>query len=447
MINNTIDILGQIQIQRNKLQDKRYQAVPLREALRDWIATVRDPNTVPADLDANGLLHTLDRALARPELVPLDLLVEYISELIPIMENVGAGHDFRSAIDRAIKYYEFTNQPVISLLLAKVEYLRLSDTESIDKEHALEAAHEAAKKPVEKIQVLLKYIQYYIDISQYRRGEETCQKAIDLINENTEIQSYLAKVYDLLGIIYFYRFKYKIAKHYLEKACQTSKHYGDEHTLGEAMHYLGRIAMDEGDFALAMHNLIAGNQRQPYNLADTAWYHLRLGNLLAKCGLIKEAREHLMISQDLFSKIQYNGSALVQIDLAWAELYKFQRKFKIAETHILKAIKSAQSTHFYRGELLCLVNLFWLQLIHLRRIDKALCTFSRGMANPEIRRNEGIRLIANYLGKVLVIPYMWLRRKNYSLTGTATLNIKIQACDCPIHSSHSSQIDQPHPSL
>ena len=144
--------------------------------------------------------------------------------------------------------------------------------------------------------------------------------------------------------------------------------------------------------------------------------------------------------QELFSQIQYNGSALVQMDLAWADLYKLQGEFKTAENHIRAAISSAQATRFVRGELLCLVSLFWLQLINLRRIDKAVYTFFRAMTNAEIRRNEGLRLIFDYLGKVLKIPYMWLRRKRYSLAGTATLNTKVEACVCPMH---LPQIEQP----
>ena len=261
--------------------------------MRDRISAIRNRSGTQTTLDANGLLYTLDRALAQPALVPPDLLAEYISELTRLMENVGAGLDFRAAIDRAVNYYQTTNQSTIDLLLSKVEYLRLTDTESADKERALETAQQAAQNPTEEMKVLLKLIQYHIDSSQYQLAEATCQRAAEVIKANVEVQRYSAKISDLLGITYFYRFKPRTARHHLEEACQAGARDDDEHTLGEALHYLGRIAMDEGDFAAAMRFLIDGNQHQPDNLADTAWYHLRLGNLLVKSGLAQEARDHL----------------------------------------------------------------------------------------------------------------------------------------------------------
>ena len=417
-----------------QLRDKKYRP-DSRTVLEDQIETIRKQHLSQVVPDTYDLLHSLDWALSHPELVQSDLLATYIAELIRLMENAGAGLDFREAIDKVINFYQATGQSTVDLHLAKVEYLRLTDTESFEKEKSLETAADVAQSSEETIRVLLKFIQYYIDSSQYERAIKKCNEAINFVKNKTDIDKYSAKVFDLLGITYFYLFDYKTAKINLEKACELGTIFEDEHTLGESLHYLGRIAMDEGDFFQAMLNLIESSQHQTENVADIAWYHLRMGNLLTKSNLIKEACDHLAEAQELFTHIHYNGSALVQVELAWADVYKAQVDFQSAEDHIHKAIRFAKDTKFFRGELWCLVNLFWLQLVHLHRIDKAIYTFLLAMASEEIRRNTGFRLVFSYIIKVLLIPYKWLTNARYSVAGTTSLNIQLTACICPIHKS------------
>ena len=428
------EILSQTNSYRQKLHNKKYRVEPLQEAIRDRVALVRGKNFSNLVIDAYSLLHTLDWALSQPELVNPELLATYITELARLMENAGAGLDFRTAIDKAIDLYNATGQSTVDLYLAKVEYLRLTDTESSEKEKSLKAATQAAKLPEDSIKVMLKLIQYYIDSSQYRLAIETCRECEKIISDNTNLHHYSPKVSDLLGITFYYLFDYEIAKSHLQRACELGDKHDDYHTIGEALHYLGRVAMDQGDPLQAMKNFIAGWQHQPENLADSAWYHLRMGNLLTAANLVKQAGDHFRQAQDTFLRIEYDGSALVQVELGWADIYKAEKKYKIAEQHYFKAIAFAKKTQFTRGELLCLVKLFWLQLIRLRRLDKALYTFFLAMANKEIRQNIGVKLVLKYLWQVVLIPYRWLTGSSYSVIGvSAKFSTSIDSCLCPIH--------------
>ncbi len=184
-----------------------------------------------------------------------------------------------------------------------------------------------------------------------------------------------------------------------------------------------------------MRNFIESNRYQQENFADTAWFHLRMGVLLTKSFLLDEAQDHIVSAQDIFTQIKYQGSAWVQIELAWADVAKIKKQYDKAEKHIKEAIKKAQSTGFFRGELLCFVTLFWLQLINQKRIGKAFYTFFLAMSKREVWSNSGLVLILSYLGKVLMVPVMWMSKQRFSISGTVSLNTKVDKCECPLHNS------------
>lgn len=418
---------------RRNLQAPKYRRRPIREILPDRIAQIRGKNLADINETPDSLLHTLDWALSNPESTDPNDLATYLSELIRLMENAGAGLDFRDLIDNAIAFYNANSQPAIDLYLAQVEYLRLTDTESKKKEDTLSRAIAAAQTPSDRIKVRLRLMQYYIDTSQYESSLEEFQRLEYLCMENDELKTYLPKLYDLTGITHFYHFDFVTAQDYLSRAA-TLADRSDDHTAGEALHYLGRIFVERGEPLQAMYHFIKGWERQPNNVADSGWYHLRMGNLLVELGLIDQAKDHIGEAQELFRRIKYDGSAFVQVMLAWGDCLKAERSFSKAEEHYVIAINHSKITGFYRGELLSLVKLFWLQLINMKRIDKAILTFSRAMIHPEIWRNIGIQLILQYVLRVIAIPVYFIIKKPFNVAGVATsLQTPIQSCLCPIH--------------
>jgi len=432
-------VAKQTQDFRASLQDSKFRIGPLQYNLRDRIQQIRGKNLTDIAEDAFSLLHTLDWALSQPELVDPELLATYLTELIRLMENAGAGLDFRIAMDKAISFYEASGQAVVDLYLAKVEYLRLTDTESEQKEETLKMASASAQSAQDGLKISLKLMQYYIDTSQYELAIEVSEICQALISENDELRIYLPKVYDLAGITYYYHFNYITAREYLLQAVELGQSLHDTHTTGEALHYLGRVAMDLGDAQQAMEYFISGWQCQPENLADSAWYHLRMGNLLVSAGLIQQARDHYQNAQALFMRIKYDGSALVQIELGWGDTYRADRDYAAAKRHYQQALRFAKDTGFARGELLSLVKLFWLELTNLYRLDKAIIIFLQAMANTEVWRNLGLRLIISYLVQVLSLPIKWLTGNPFSVTGVATSFSKpIDTCICPMHSTNAS---------
>ena len=426
-----MQVINETDRYRNKFQ--RGKANACISAINEAITELKNRKQGILNIETVTLFHLLDLALRNSEAIPLGLISDFVDNIILYIENAGGGLEFRIAIDQIISFYESIGRSTVDLYLSKIEYIRLTDTISEEKEKIIEKALQSTQNNEEKIRVQLKLIQYYIDTSQYRRSIKNSKDLLSTINQDLKVEHYLPKAHDLLGITYYYQFKLRKALFHLDEACKLSERLGDTHTFGEALHYIGRIRMEEGNYLQAMKNFIEANLYQQKNFADTAWFHLRMGVLLTKSFLLVEAQYHIIQAQNIFTQIKYQGSAWVQIELAWADLAKKQKQFDESEKHIKKAIKKAQSTGFFRGELLCLVMLFWLQLIKQKRLDKAIVTFFLAMSKREIWSNSGMVLILTYLSKVLMVPVKWVLKQKFSISGTVSFNTKVNNCECQFH--------------
>jgi len=421
------------------MDDNKYREWSLQETIKNRIKELDDDQISLDYMSQNSysMLYTLDYALSHPEIIAPDLLAAYTVRLTNVMENAGAAPYFLDLLGEVIDYYQKNNQNATNLYITTVEYLRFFETASRKKEQALANARESARNLEDTIKVDLEIIQYYIDASQYSESKQLCDTVINIIENNEKYKVFLPQVLSRKGIIYYYLFNYKKAKAIFEIICNQNPLI-DEHVYGEAQHYLGRIADDLGNFSVAIQFYIEGNKHQRKNLADTAWYHLRLGNALIKLNLINQAIDHIQWSQELFGRIGYNGSPLVHIDLAWADIYRAQNDYKKAERQIAIALNHAKRIGFYRGELLCNVNLFWLQFRDLHRVDKAIITFINAMTNREIWKNNGVGLISMYLRRILLSPAKRIFRK-HQLFPAIAINSPSQAaltsCSCDIHQS------------
>jgi hypothetical protein len=166
-----------------------------------------------------------------------------------------------------------------------------------------------------------------------------------------------------------------------------------------------------------------------------AYYHLRLGELLISISLVEQARDHLLLSQEIFEAIHFSSSGRLQVSLAWATLYSKEGNYAGAREYVLAAREEAVNKRFPRGELWCLVKHFWLELRYFHPY-RALVTFLQALLtwrNGELRRNEGFRLFGQYLLLVLSTPFKLLKRTPYTVMGAGTLNATLTTCICPLH--------------
>ena len=119
-----------------------------------------------------------------------------------------------------------------------------------------------------------------------------------------------------------------------------------------------------------------------------------------------------------------SSSGRLQVSLAWAALYNKEGNYARAREYLLAAKEEARNKHFSRGELWCLVKLFWLELGHFH-LYRAIATFLQAMStwrHGELRRNEGFRLFGYYFLQVFSTPFKLLRRDSHTVMGAGTFN-------------------------
>lgn len=401
-------------------------------------------------------LHALHSALSEPELVEQSLLIDFIAAIIRSVENVGLGYTFSKAfMDRAIAVYCQAGLSPVDLYLEKSSLLRLDQLESAEREQALLKAKEYAEveEDTEALaKVLLACAVYYTEVSQYSQSLQVCYECEQLIEHDSQLHKYKAKLLTLFGMNYTPLFRYREARNYLlqakrlldEKRAEQDELPQDDiwvSTMETIHHYMARIAEMEGNVQEAM-CYYASSYKCLQMFVEVprsriAFNHLRLGELLTSVSLLEQARDHLRLSQEIFDAIQFSSSGRLQVSLAWAALYNKEGNYKRARNYIIEAKEETRTKHFSRGELWCLVKLFWLELGHFH-LYRAIVTFIQAMntwRNGELRRNEGSRLLGYYLVQVLSTPLKLLRRAPHVVMGAGTLNATLSTCLCPLHQS------------
>jgi tetratricopeptide (TPR) repeat protein len=421
--------------------------------LRDYYNRLRTSQS-PSQEDIEQSLHALYRALNTPELVDQQLLINFISVIIRFVENAGVGYAFSKAfMDKAILVYRQAGFSPIELYQEKADLLRLHQLESAEREEALLEARryaEASGNAERLLKVLLSCAVYYTEVSQYQKALQACQECEQLIQRHSDLQKYKPKLLAFFGMNYTSLFKYRLAKSCLLQAkalLEAQQDRWDEaenseiwvSSMDTIYHYLGRIAEAEGHVQEAMRYYAEQYQylhmfaQEPR--ARLGFYHLRVGELLISASLVQQARDHLLLSQKIFDDIQFSSSGRLQVSLAWATLSNQEGDYARAREYILAAKAEVPNKQFPRGELWCLVKLFWLEVSHFHLYHaivtaiQALGTWRQG----ELRRNEGFRLLGHYLLQILVTPFKWLKRTPHTVMGAGTLNARLTTCICPLH--------------
>jgi tetratricopeptide (TPR) repeat protein len=263
-IKRKIQRIGTIKAGFRQTKDRRYA---LESVLRDYYERLRTAQSTTQE-DIARSLNALHQALNEPELVEQQLLINFISEIVRFVENVGLGFAFSKAfMDRAIEVYRKAGFSLINLYLEKVSLLLLDQLESVEREQALMEARsyaQAAQDTEGLVRVLLACAAYYTEVSQYQKSLQLCHECERLIQSDAQLKKYTSKVFTYFGMNYTPLFRYQLAKNYLirakelldvELARRDEPRKNDfwEDSMETVHHYLGSIAEAEGNAREAMH--------------------------------------------------------------------------------------------------------------------------------------------------------------------------------------------------
>ena len=329
------------------------------------------------------------------------LLIKFVDKAILILVTT---QEWLDEIEQIINEYEknLINLPP-SLYLVKFRCLKALLLSNPEAEFYIKKAINLETNTHNQIDYQLELAMYYEDNSRYQKMIEILDQCQNLCMKNPNLKKQLARTLIYLGHYYFYTFKLEKAANYMNQAKNIlltifqEKRDQEEREffrlLNNCFHYLGRVYFAEYDFPKAAQFYIEAQYflekaRDKYTLSNdlvsTAFYHLRLGQLLEACQLIESADYHYQKSQKIFMECG-TPSGLMQVSLARANLIGSQidastsNKKIIVEKQakqIIKAANEAQTIGFNRGYLEALLRLFLLDIKHGRIRDLIKVSFA-----------------------------------------------------------------------
>lgn len=354
--------------------------------LRDHYEHLRKSDSESQEYIARSL-NVLHDVLKQPERFDLQLLTNYITEIIRFVENVGLGFEFGKAfVDRIIPVYEQAGYPLTNLYLLRARLLPV-DYEHTDREKAfIDAKVYAMEKndPKGLVRVFLELTGHYTATGQFKKSILVCQECERIILSNSHLRRYYPALLAHFGIYYFTIFNAKKSRHYLLQAKEElekdviEQHkpgdpYSNKSVLGTVLHYLGRDAKKRGDLRSAMAYYIEGHryklsseERGVDDLGADAFYHLRMAELLISASLFEQARDHLQKSQEIINNIVVVGTANERLRAAWADLYSREGNYERARTSLKAVAEDARQRKVYHLELSYLWKLFLLEIGHVQ---------------------------------------------------------------------------------
>jgi tetratricopeptide (TPR) repeat protein len=229
---------------------------------------------------------------------------------------------------------------------------------------------------------------YYENTSQYQKIRKILDRCEILCRQNPNLDKQLGRTLLYLGHYYFYIFKLDKAADYMNQATNIllaifqNKEKEEKESLqllNSCFHYLGRVYLAQYNFAEAAQFYIKAQYflekaRDEYTLSNdlgaTAFYHLRLGQVLEACQLIESADYHYQKSQNIFIDCG-NVSGKMQVSLARANLigsfvddsnYNKKKLLEKQAQQIWEAAIDAKEIGYSRGYLEALLRIFLLNI-------------------------------------------------------------------------------------
>jgi len=280
--------------------------------------------------------------------------------------------------NKLIAEYNKINKTVPSqLYISKAICLGTVSTLNKEIELCLNQAIHLSKNNFDKIEALIMLAEYYDGIGKYIAMRDILLSSEKLCNNEPESQEYLSRIWCILGCFYFITFNIKLAQKYFDQSLKILRDLDITNdnsasnlklvkTLTTCLHYIGRIQFEKYNFKncvnlyieaeVKLKNYCDANQINQ-DIGATAFYHLRLGQVLEICDILNSANYHYQKSHDLFEEFRPSPSGLSQSQLAVSGLIddksRQEREFK-------KVIRENIEIGYSRGYLLACIQLFAL---------------------------------------------------------------------------------------
>lgn len=399
------------------------------------------------------------------------IVIKFVNKAVKVEPSEGWLEAIEKVLLNIDKYISSSDLPkeekipFTDLYIAKFSCLKVRNNRDEEAEKCLGKALELSSSREEKAEAFLTLAQYYEDVSEYNEMKNYLDKCEKLCQTKPILENYLAHVWLLLGHYYFFQFNFRHSRQNLNKARtklesilnktqnETQESEWTHRRLSDCLHYIGRIYNEQYELVKAAEHYIEAqrileeNQKKNRLTEEpgaSAFYHLRLGQILEICKIRDHSTEHYHKSKKIFDDSGVSKSGLAQVSLALANMIETsptsQSKsdkptLKTQEVQINKAATDSLKTGYYRGYLLALLQLFWLYIRNLK-FHLALPLVWKALTSDEFKKSGGVLLLYRYAKKFIFgIFYkirflVWLKLHS---------NKVLYKCPCPIHQNKQDE--------
>ncbi len=328
------------------------------------------------------------------------------------------------AIERLLEDYQELGEFVTAkLYISKHHCLKHFNTLDSEAEDCVYKAITLYKNDTEKIEAYFLLALYYEDISEYKKMKDVLIKCEAFCIDNPIHENLLARTWVIFGHYYFRIFNFYKSKKYFEQAqvklellCKQQTRKELLRILSECLHYLGRIYFEKHNFIKSASFLLDAqsvleesckeNNLNP-DIRATAFYHLRLGQVLEACQIQDSTKYHYDRSRIRFNESGNGSSTLVHVNLAFANLieeesHDIKQNFQKEEEQIKDAAQQSLEKGYSRGYLMALVQLLSLYTKN-RKIHLLIKVVWDILISKEFRNLGGVFFIKNYIYSKFII--------------------------------------------
>lgn len=366
-----------------------------------------------------------------------DALLSYTHALVELLANVGSGSQFRAQealldmFERVAAELFESGCSTTDLRLMIARYCAAISNGGERRLRLIKNAVRESRNDDERLRALLVTAKYYIDISKYDIGHRYLDNCMDLTDRAKTGEAQRYDVNTTRGIAYFYR-DHALAARFLLKGIEPNPDNTDPvicRSSASALHYLGRIKAAEGDHEAAVALIVLAQ-----HFKDRVWregtqfgyYNLRLGEILTLAGNHDAATWHLEQASLMFHVVRERSTAEAYLNSVLAGLAAARGEHDQAVRLLSRAIETAQSDRYPRGELLFR---YQLTILHLRRGCLISAMAAALPCVPVLRSSQigGWRWIAKQV-KTRRFPRHRSRRQSQHIDPPLV-------CPCPEHSA------------
>lgn len=362
-----------------------------KRVLESWL----DEDEISMDLD--HILQILQNNRYNVETLQTRKIL--LVKLQEMANQTNRTYEWLQVINEFIEEYRQSGiSPSHNLYIAKYRCLNQINGVTPEVDDSLSEIIASAINEQDTINIYIYLSEYYTATSQYKKAESILLKSEKLALKISS-DYYLSMIWANLGIHYYSQFDFERTKKYLNLAidkldivCQEKDAktvYDLLRKSSTCIHYLGRVALVENNFYRAAEYYVMSQNKLEEckiktNIVEptgaTAFYHLRMGELLEASQLYESAEFHYQKSRVMFNEIMA-VTGIAQAEMALAGL---SRNFKIQEKQILDAAGKSLKIGYYRGEAMALFSLLKLYIKH-RKMITALKTFYKILRSQEVR--------------------------------------------------------------